>query len=433
LRPELVELMSCPRCGQGSLGLHDAQVETVVYSSAQRSEVRTGRLVCRVCGGTLPIENYVLSFLDLLPAGIRQDGEYWGRYYRWFLDQGCYGFLDLRRAPCPFLPQGVTETIPFDGAERGGIHAELADHPLIRASRRVLDIGCGTGWTSLYLARRGFDVVAIDPSLECLQIAKRYAIEQGVFVEYIATAPGYVRFRPETFDTVFSFHALHHVPDLRVRMAEIRNLLRPGGCIALDEHVQSSQLAGVFREALMRWAEAEVLPSYRTTPSVSSTLPVGASAHEDLGQGEILPAIERTFHIRHIAFRYVFLDIFGDLYYLRSGRNAQGTQHARETIAILNRVLLEAFPQGAEYVTLIGQKLPELPAVPQPGLEDVYTRYGILFKPRPVIPRQGLAHWLALPRQAWYVAWHRGLAALGSEIRSYIRWRSQILRRAKPD
>ncbi|MBU0492481.1 MAG: methyltransferase domain-containing protein [Chloroflexi bacterium] len=428
MKPSLLDILLCPSCGQERLNLQDAQVEVLDYGGVPTEEVRAGRVVCADCGTTLPIQDYVLSFLDVLPAGIHRDGEYWGDYFRWFVDQGCYGFLDLRCESWPFLPQKVVESMPFEGPERGGIHATLADHPLIRDSRRVLDIGCGTGWTSLYLGRRGFDVVAIDPSLGCVQMAKRHAIEQGVFVEYLATAPGYVRFRPESFDTVFAFHALHHAPDMPTRIREIRELLRPGGCIAIDEHVQSPRLPGEFRAALMRWVDAEVLPAYQGTLPADCELPPGASTHEDLGQGEILPAIHRAFHIRHIHFRYVFLDIFGDVYYLKSGRDAVAAQHARETVGILLNALQETCPQDVEYVTLIGQKEADLPAIPQPGLEDVYARYGSLFNPRPGIPREGASHWTALPRRALHIVWYDGLGDLFTEIRSYIRWRTQRMR-----
>ena len=43
---------------------------------------------------------------------------------------------------------------------------------------RLLEIGCGTGDEALELAKRGCEVVAIDPSEEMLNLARRKADRQ---------------------------------------------------------------------------------------------------------------------------------------------------------------------------------------------------------------------------------------------------------------
>ena len=93
----------------------------------------------------------------------------------------------------------------------------MAEHPLLRAGHTLLDIGVGLGWTSIHFARAGYAVTAFDPSLGPLQAAKAYAIEQGLQIEYLCAAMGYVDFRAAAFDNVAAFHSLHHVPDLRRR------------------------------------------------------------------------------------------------------------------------------------------------------------------------------------------------------------------------
>ena len=39
----------------------------------------------------------------------------------------------------------------------------------------VLDLGCGPGWSSLFLARAGFDVVGVDISERMIEIARERA------------------------------------------------------------------------------------------------------------------------------------------------------------------------------------------------------------------------------------------------------------------
>lgn len=92
-----------------------------------------------------------MSLVGLLPKNVRADGEYWGEFYRWHYDQGHLGYLDSRRPFAPFLFYGVAETMPVDGIERSGVHNVLADHPLIRHSRRVWMWDVEQGGTPWYL------------------------------------------------------------------------------------------------------------------------------------------------------------------------------------------------------------------------------------------------------------------------------------------
>jgi SAM-dependent methyltransferase len=427
LKASLLDVLLCPHCAESGLTLSDARIQTVTYGERSLEEVRAGRVVCPTCRGQFPVEDYVLSLVDLLPKDVRADGEYWGEFYRWHYDQGHLGYFDLRRPLAPFLSYGVAEAMPMDGTERLGVHNVLADHPLIRHSRRVLDVGCGTGWSSLYMARGGFDVVAIDPSLDSVKMAKAYALGEGTFVEYVAAAPGTIRFKPEAFDTVFAFHSLHHVPDVGACLADIRTWLSPGGCLAIDEHIQNSVHGAEFHTALMEWARQDVLPAYMSAEWPATSLPERASPNEDQGQASILLAIERTLHVEYIAFRYVFLDVLGDLYYFKSGRSIEATRIARDVTNTLYQILSERFPQEIEYVTLIAQKQISWPHVPQEKLAHVRRKHAHLFNPRSkMAPPVSGTPWYLLPYKAAYIFWNKGPAALLREVNTYLRWRAML-------
>lgn len=98
----------------------------------------------------------------------------------------------------------------------------------------VLDLGCGCGWTSILLARCGFQVTGVDVNGASLAIGKRNAEAAGVSVNF--TAADIQQFTvDQRFDAVVIFDALHHCLRERSVMARAEWMLRPGGKILLSE------------------------------------------------------------------------------------------------------------------------------------------------------------------------------------------------------
>jgi len=75
------------------------------------------------------------------------------------------------------------ETKDYFGAGPDPSLEEYAE--LLDPSRTVLDIGCGQGRNTLYLAHRGFTVDALDPSRVALDQLTKAADESGVSVQTI--------------------------------------------------------------------------------------------------------------------------------------------------------------------------------------------------------------------------------------------------------
>jgi SAM-dependent methyltransferase len=94
---------------------------------------------------------------------------------------------------------------------------------------RLLEVGCGIGVDSIQLAKRGFDVTAVDLTEQAIAVAKEYAARRGATIDFrVGNAEG-LDFDDETFDVVYSFGVLHHTPDLQRSVEEVRRVLKPAG------------------------------------------------------------------------------------------------------------------------------------------------------------------------------------------------------------
>ena len=100
---------------------------------------------------------------------------------------------------------------------------------------RALDLGCGEGRNTLWLAQRGWSVVGVDFSSVAIERARSLAVERGLDAEFLIDDA--VRFQTAAeFDLVIVFY-------LQLPEAEVRTMLRnavaavaPGGTLLVVAH-----------------------------------------------------------------------------------------------------------------------------------------------------------------------------------------------------
>jgi tRNA (uracil-5-)-methyltransferase TRM9 len=115
----------------------------------------------------------------------------------------------------------------------------------LTGTERILDLGCGNGYLARRLAARGHSgaYLGLDFSVPLLETAGSQAAGLAItFREADLTAPDWdasleektVPFSllPSSFDLIFAFAVLHHIPGRSLRLGilqKIRRLLAPGG------------------------------------------------------------------------------------------------------------------------------------------------------------------------------------------------------------
>jgi SAM-dependent methyltransferase len=97
--------------------------------------------------------------------------------------------------------------------------------------RLFLEIGCHWGRWCVAAARKGYEAIGIDPSLEGVRAARKVARQLGVEARFVVADGRHLPFRPETFDVAFSYSVLQHFErsDVLETLDEIRRVLRAGG------------------------------------------------------------------------------------------------------------------------------------------------------------------------------------------------------------
>lgn len=219
---ELLAVLACPACGGG----------LVAGSTTLR---------CVPCGSSFEVREGI----PCLRRELDGRGEAVRRFYA--------------AAPFPAYP-------PRDGyaalrARAGRApFARLLDEA-IAPDATVLDVGCGTGQLSLFLATGDRLVVGADLTRASLQLAadacRRHGVTRAHFVETDLRAPG---LRAGAFDVVTCSGVLHHTPDPAASFRAIARLIRPGGMVVVGVYNAYARLPHRLRRAVARLTGLRWIP-----------------------------------------------------------------------------------------------------------------------------------------------------------------------------
>jgi ubiquinone/menaquinone biosynthesis C-methylase UbiE len=133
----------------------------------------------------------------------------------------------------------------------------LIDGLVLPEGSRCLEIGTGTGWGTLGVARhlRSALLVATDYDSDILPMTRAYFDQQRVGDRVVMAQADakHLPFQNHTFDLVLGLYVLHHVMGYRQALAEISRVTRPGGWFLWIDPVRPMTSSGLVQRIWPSW------------------------------------------------------------------------------------------------------------------------------------------------------------------------------------
>jgi SAM-dependent methyltransferase len=99
------------------------------------------------------------------------------------------------------------------------------------SDKNVLDVGCGTGYGTSFLASSARSVVGIDVSRQALRYAMSHY--RGPNIRFVRMDAEHLEFADRSFDFVISTENFEHLRDQRANLREMSRVLRDDGMLLL--------------------------------------------------------------------------------------------------------------------------------------------------------------------------------------------------------
>ncbi len=129
--------------------------------------------------------------------------------------------------------------------------------------KRVLEYGCGEGWVTSDLARRGGEVHAFDISPQAAENTRRRLASLDLLSQCrVEVMPAErLAFADSFFDVAVGFAIIHHL-DLPKALAELHRVLKPGGVAYFAEPLATNPLIQAYRHLTPQFRTADEAPLY---------------------------------------------------------------------------------------------------------------------------------------------------------------------------
>ncbi len=163
-----------------------------------------------------------------------------------------YGYLEIAEKPSPEELQNYYADIYFQTSQ-GAYEATYSEQELTffqnsnhlkaeiiadffkdqpKSERRLLDVGCGEGFTMDYFFKKGWEVIGIDYSQDGVARQnpemKPFVLQGDIYLQIQELIE-----KKEQYDVISILNVLEHVIDPVLTLKELQKLLSPGGLLII--------------------------------------------------------------------------------------------------------------------------------------------------------------------------------------------------------
>jgi SAM-dependent methyltransferase len=131
--------------------------------------------------------------------------------------------------------------------DAGGVHHNYIWRHLPSRCENALEIGCGTGEFTRFLAGRAQHVTAVDLSPEMIRLAQQQSVAYSN-IEYVMADALRLTLPAESYDCVVSLATLHHLP-LEQALLKMKDALKPGGVLIIQDLVRDERIVDLATSA----------------------------------------------------------------------------------------------------------------------------------------------------------------------------------------
>lgn len=112
----------------------------------------------------------------------------------------------------------------------------------INKQDKILDAGCGSANHAIRMAKKGYNITAIDFSGSVLEIARQNITQLNLLDKVTLQQEDLtaLSFADNSFDHAYCWGVLMHIPDVEAAIKELCRVVKPGGYIIISETNESS-------------------------------------------------------------------------------------------------------------------------------------------------------------------------------------------------
>lgn len=109
--------------------------------------------------------------------------------------------------------------------------ASIPDRLKKVGARNVLDLGCGSGWLSIFLSRQSFFVTGIDIAHHAIELARLWAMKENLEAKFDVGDVTSLPYTSSSFDAVVANSVFEHLPYelAEILVSRLKEIIVPGG------------------------------------------------------------------------------------------------------------------------------------------------------------------------------------------------------------